>query len=131
MSEPVKQLFEDQIAWKNEKFPNSPFLFPGKDGGLRVTSNAVRRIKTKAGLSKEFRIFHGLRHHFAVTLANSGEYSLDMIGELLTHKSTEMTKRYSQFLPGTMKKASERAADLLLSQARAGKIEKIEDISSK
>ena len=46
-------------------------------------------------------------------LANSGEFSLDMIGELLTHKSAAMTKRYSQFLPGTMKRASERAAELI------------------
>ena len=54
--------------------------------------------------------------HFAVTLANSGEFSLDMIGELLTHKSVAMTKRYSQFLPGTVKKASERAAELIQKQ---------------
>jgi integrase len=113
MSEPVKQLFKDQKTWRNKKFPNSPFLFPGKDGRKRVTSNAVKRIKKKAGLPKKFRIFHGLRHHFAVTLANSGEFSLDMIGELLTHKDAEMTKRYSQFLPGTLKKASDRAADLI------------------
>jgi hypothetical protein len=39
-----------------------------------------------------------------------------MIGELLTHKSFEMTKRYSQFLPGTMKKASDRAAELIQKQ---------------
>ena len=95
-----------------------------------MSSNAVKKIKAKAGLSKEFRIFHGLRHHFAVTLANSGEYSLDMIGELLTHKSTEMTRRYGQFLPDTMKKASERAVDLLLSQANAGKIQKLSDVEN-
>ena len=28
-----------------------------------------------------------MQHHYGVTLANSGEFSLDMIGELLTHKS--------------------------------------------
>jgi len=95
------------------KYPNSPYIFPGIRGGKRVTSNAVKRVKEKAGLPKRFRIFHGLRHHFGVTLANSGEFSLDMIGELLTHKDVKMTKRYSQFLPGTIKRASERAADLI------------------
>lgn len=70
-------------------------------------------IKKKAGLPDNFRTFHGLRHHYAVTLANSGKFSLDMIGQLLTHKSAAMTKRYAQFLPETMKQASERAAELI------------------
>jgi len=113
MSEPVKELFEAQKEWRNKKYPNSLYIFPGIRGGKRVTSNAVKRVKEKAGLPKRFRIFHGLRHHFGVTLANSGEFSLDMIGELLTHKDVKMTKRYSQFLPGTIKRASERAADLI------------------
>ena len=70
-------------------------------------------IKEAAKLPDEFRIFHGLRHHYAVTLANSGEFTLDMIGDLLTHKSTAMTKRYGQYLPETMTAAGERAANLL------------------
>lgn len=117
MSEPVRELFEAQIAWRKEKYPGSPFIFPGKDGRLRVDCSAVDRIKRKAALPEKFRIFHGLRHHFAVMLANSGEFSLDMIGELLTHKSASMTKRYGQFLPDTMKKASNRAAELIQNQA--------------
>ena len=60
---------------------------------MRKYCSAVGRIKQKANLPQKFRIFHGLRHHLAVTLANSGEYTLDMIGELLTHKSTEITKK--------------------------------------
>ena len=116
MSGPVKELLEAQIKWRNDKFPQSTFIFPGMGGAMRVSSNAVYRIKKKADLPKEFRIFHGLRHHFAVTLTNSGEFSLDMIGELLTHKDVAMTKRYSQFLPGTLKKASERAAELIQKQ---------------
>ena len=36
-----------------------------------------------------------------------------MIGELLTHKSTAMTKRYAKYLPDTTRKAANRAADLL------------------
>ena len=54
-----------------------------------------------------------IKKHIAVTLANSGEFSQDMIGELLTHKDVKMTKRYSRFLPGTMKKTSNRAAELI------------------
>jgi integrase len=113
MSLPAKKLLEAQLIWKNNNYPDSPFIFPGRYGKKRVSSNAVQRIKKAAALPEKFRIFHGLRHHFAVTLANSGEFSLDMIGELLTHKSLQMTKRYGQFLPDTMKNASNRAAELI------------------
>ncbi len=124
MNKPAREILKNQQAWRDKKFPDSPFIFPGRKGAERVDCSAVDRIKEKADLPKEFRIFHGLRHHFGVTLANSGEFSLDMIGELLTHKSPEMTKRYSQFLPGTMKKASNRAADLIFNQAKVGKSQK-------
>lgn len=114
MNGKAKEVLATQVQWRNEHFPESSYIFPGKGGVLRTGCTAVKRIKTKAKLPKEFRIFHGLRHHFAVTLANSGEFSLDMIGELLTHKDSSMTKRYGQFLPDTKKQASDRAAELLM-----------------
>ena len=120
----ARQVLQEQIEWrnalKNEKRKTSPYLFPGPRGGARTDSNAVDRIKAEARLPKTFRIFHGLRHHYAVTLANSGEFDLNMIGELLTHKSAEMTKRYAQYLPDSMKKAGNRAAELLQQHAEGG-----------
>ncbi|MFZ7126365.1 MAG: tyrosine-type recombinase/integrase [Desulfobacterales bacterium] len=120
----VAQVFKDQLAWKaahkNEAIRSSQYLFPGRYGGKRVDSTAVERIHKKAKLPKGFRIFHGLRHHFAVTLANSGEFDLNMIGELLTHKSPEMTRRYAQYLPDSLKKAGNRAAELLNGHASNG-----------
>ncbi len=113
MNKPVKELLQRQIKWRDERFPGSEYLFPGLGGKIRTHCSAVGRIKQEAGLPDDFRIFHGLRHHFGVTLANSGEFGLDMIGELLTHKSPQMTKRYAQYLPDTMKKASARASELL------------------
>lgn len=118
MSEPVRRLLEEQIEWRDTKFPDSPYLFPGKEGKLRFDCTAVYRIKKKAQLPPAFRIFHGLRHHFAVTLANSGEFTLDMIGELLTHKDTKVTRRYAKFLPDTKRKAICRAAELLETQTK-------------
>lgn len=109
----VEQVFKDQKAWRDKRYPESSFLFPGKKGKQRVDCSSVEQIKEAAELPKSFRIFHGLRHHYAVTLANSGEFTLDMIGELLTHKSNEMTRRYAKFLPGSLKKAGDRAAELL------------------
>jgi integrase len=113
LSKPVAKILKDQQKWRDQNFPNSPFIFPGKNGRKRVDCSAVYRIKIKANLPKEFRIFHGLRHHFGVTLANSGKYSLDMIGKLLTHKSIEMTRRYAKYLPDTLKEASENAAKII------------------
>lgn len=113
----ARAILEEQLSWTVEAFPGSPFVFPGRGGGLRTDSSAVERIKAAAKLPKSFRIFHGLRHHFAVTLANSGEFTLDMIGELLTHKSTAMTRRYGQFLPDAKKRASDKAAELLANHA--------------
>lgn len=116
MSQPVADLLKLQMAARDEKCPGSPFVFPGKSGGRRIDSSAAERIKVKADLPKSFRIFHGLRHHLAVTLASSGVFTLDMIGELLTHKSVTMTRRYAKFLPDAKKKAADRAAEILHGQ---------------
>lgn len=113
ISEAVIKLLKKQIEWREEYYPGSSYVFPGKKGGRRTDCSAVNRIKTEAKLPKSFRIFHGLRHHMAVTLASSGEFTIDMIGSLLTHKSHSMTMRYANFLPDAKKKAAERAADLL------------------
>lgn len=113
MNSIAKQIIEEQKHYRDEIFPDSPFMFPGKGGGQRVDCGAVDKIKENAKLPKEFRIFHGLRHHYAVTLANSGQFTIDMIGDLLTHKSTAMTKRYGQYLPETIQAAGTIAATLL------------------
>jgi integrase len=110
----AEEVLREQVAYKNERRP-SPYVFPGRKGERRKECKAVQRIKEKAGLPEKFRIFHGLRHHYAVTLANSGEFTLDMIGELLTHKSYQMTRRYASFLPDSKQRASSRAAELLQS----------------
>jgi len=119
----AEEVLRKQIEKRDKRFPESPYVFPGRDGGKRVECTGVKRIKSKAKLPAKFRIFHGLRHHFAVTLANSGEFSLDMIGQLLTHKSQDMTRRYAQFLPETMKQASNRASELLNPAKAADKTE--------
>ena len=109
----AKEIIEIQLQHRNKRFPGSPYLFPGKGGEQRTDCSAVDKIKENAKLPKEFRIFHGLRHHYAVTLANSGQFTIDMIGDLLTHKSTAMTKRYGQYLPQTFQTAGAIAATLL------------------
>lgn len=118
LSEPVAELLREQIKWRDEVYPESELIFPGKHGAQRVDCTAAKRIKDKAGLPLKFRIFHGMRHHFAVTLANSGQVDISMIGELLTHKSAAMTRRYAAYLPKTVKVASELAAALIQENGR-------------
>ena len=113
MSNLVKEILQEQIAWRNETYPGSPYVFPGVGGGLRTDCSAVERIKEAAGLPDTWRPFHGLRHHFAVTLANSGQVDLALIQDMLTHKSAAMTRRYAKFLPQTKQAAAELAANLL------------------
>ena len=55
-----------------------------------------------AGL-KDLRI-HDLRHVFASKMVMGGT-SLYITGELLGHRTTQMTKRYSHLVPDTLKKA--------------------------
>jgi integrase len=51
--------------------------------------------------------FHTLRHTFASWLAIQGE-SIITLKEMLGHKSTVMTERYSHLSPDHKRKAAER-----------------------
>ncbi len=110
-----EEIIREEMAWRNEKYPESPYLFPGRNGQIRKDCSAVDRFKKEAGLPPKFRPFHGLRHHFAVTLANSGKFSMNIIADMLTHKNADFTrKKYAQFLPETLTAASNAAADILV-----------------
>lgn len=130
MSPPVRELLEQQLTFleneldrREKRYRNSTrpspawedhgFVFPGVMGKQRVECGAVDRIKAAADLPKHFRPFHGLRHHYAVLLASSGEFNLDQIGLLLTHKSSEITRRYAHFLPEAQRRAADRAAEII------------------
>ena len=126
MADTVAGILKEQTKWRDETFPGSPYVFPGREGKLRVDCSGAKRIKEKADLPKNFRIFHGLRHHYAVTLANSGKVDLSLIGQLLTHKSHAMTKRYASYLPETTKAAAELAAGLIAGNIKAGEKEEPE-----
>lgn len=141
MSPPARELLTKQLSFLEEEQdrrekryrkttkPAPPweahgYLFPGTHGKKRKDCSAVNRIKEKAQLPKAFRPFHGLRHHLAVTLASSGEYTLDMIGELLTHKDSAVTRRYAAFLPEATQKAANRAAEILTDHSKPKKTTK-------
>lgn len=117
MSDVVASILSEQIVSNHERRPDATvkFVFPGKkDGVPRVDCSGAERIKVAADLPKDFRPFHGLRHNFGVTLANSGKFNISEISEALTHKNLTFTKeRYAQFLPDTLTKIGNSAASIL------------------
>lgn len=90
------------------------YVFPGKNGKQGTDfRRGVQRIKRRAGLPKDFRPLHGLRHHFASALASSGQVDMYTLQKLLTHKSPEMTQRYAHLRDETLKRASDLAGRLV------------------
>ena len=92
----------------------STYVFPGRGGNQRTDINKqVTRIKRVAGLPKDFRALHGLRHVYASMLASSGQVDLYTLQKLLTHKSAAMTQRYAHLRDEALRRASDLAGDLL------------------
>jgi integrase len=92
----------------------SPYIFPGRNGNQRVDINKqVNRIKKAAGLPKDFRPMHGLRHTYASMLTSSGQVDLYTLQKLLTHKNSAMTQRYAHLRDERLQKASDLAGDLI------------------
>ena len=103
-----------EILSSHPKTDNSDYVFPGRDGNQRVTiRKPVNRIKKRAGLPKDFRPLHGLRHVYASMLASSGEVDMYTLQKLLTHKSPQMTQRYAHLRDEALRKASDLAGDIV------------------
>jgi integrase len=109
---PLNQAARDLLAVHPRT--GSPYVFPGRGGNRRTDINKqVNRIKQAAGLPKDFRALHGLRHVYASMLVSSGQVDLYTLQKLLTHKSPQMTMRYAHLRDEALRRASEVAGDLL------------------
>ncbi len=99
---------------KNHIKTGSEYVFPGRRGGQRTDiGQPVNRIKKRAGLPKEFRPLHGLRHVYASMLASSGKVDMYTLQHLLTHKSPLMTQRYAHLRDEALRAASDLASDII------------------
>jgi integrase len=108
---------------------DSPFVFPGRGGRQRVTiQQAARKIRDDAGLPRDFRPLHGLRHVYASMLASSGKVDMYTLQKLLTHKTPEMTQRYAHLRDEALKRASGLAGDLINEAVKAKTEEKAVDL---
>lgn len=104
---------------------HSPFVWPGVDGGQRVDFQRMgRRLRDKAGLPKNFRPCHGLRHCFASWLASSGQVDLYTLQRLLTHGSSAMTQRYAHLADDALKRAAS-VADSIMEVGQGDKVVEI------
>lgn len=108
MNPPTHDLLENHPKGKG------PLVFPGADGKQRKTiQSATRSIRKRAGLPKDFRPMHGLRHVFASLLASSGQVDMYTLQKLLTHKSPLMTQRYAHLRDETLRKAATLAGNII------------------
>ncbi len=98
VSEPLNKLLTNI-----EPSDKSPYIFSNRYG-MRVKDfkDSFKNACVNAGL-KNLRI-HDLRHVFASKMVMNGT-SLYITGELLGHRTTQMTKRYSHLVPDTLRKA--------------------------
>ena len=103
-----------KVKGSKTKYFESDYVFPGQDGQQRATAVVgVNRIKKAAGLPKDFRPLHGLRHTYASMLASSGKVDLYTLQKLLTHKSPVMTQRYAHLRDEALRNASNLAGELV------------------
>lgn len=92
----------------------SGFVFPGRGGNQRVeVRRAARKLCDAAGLPKDFRPMHGLRHAFASMVASSGEVPMYVLQRLLTHKSAAMTQRYAHLRDEALQHGAGVAGDII------------------
>lgn len=109
---PMAQLAYDIL--KQVEQGESEYVFPGHDGGKRKEFVRIaRRVRDKAGLPKDFRPLHGLRHTFASLLASSGKVDLYTLQKLLSHGSPQMTQRYAHLADESLRRAASVADDVL------------------
>jgi integrase len=116
-----------RVVLENHPRKNSSYVFPGRGGKQRTDiKKAVNKIKNEAGLPKDFRPLHGLRHFYASTLASSGQVDMYTLQKLLTHKSPQMTQRYAHLRDDALRRASDLAGDLI-GKAISGKKNEVID----
>ncbi len=91
-----------QVSDKSVKW-----VFPGADGDKLSFSKRrylMKRLCEKAGV-KSFG-FHGIRHHVASVLAESGQASFTQIQKLLRHKRSTTTDHYLKALDPQLQQVS-------------------------
>jgi site-specific recombinase XerD len=100
--------------WHGHRSPVQDLLFPspqarqaGHPLGARQIRNRMTRYLTLAGITKPYSP-HTLRHTFATQLLNAGA-SLEVVKELMGHRSLQMTLRYTALYDRTKRAQYDQA----------------------
>jgi integrase/recombinase XerD len=85
--------------WRRAQWPPMPLLFPSAvRPNTPVSPRSIQRVMARylqaAGLTRRYSP-HTLRHTFATQLLNAGT-SLEVVKELMGHRSITLTLRYAQ-----------------------------------
>ncbi|MBU1230224.1 MAG: site-specific integrase [Proteobacteria bacterium] len=117
---PLSGLVRELLA--NQEQGDSPYVFSGKGGKGHLTdiTKQANRIKEEAGLAKDFRALHGLRHTFASVAVSNG-VPLSIVQKLLTHKSPQLTQRYAHLEDDALKQAANSVGAWLEANGKAEK----------
>jgi integrase len=102
---------KEMLLQRKPQMPED-LIFPDRNGNKIIAiSQRFRLIVKKLGFNdgitdrRQEITFHSLRHTFASWLALQGE-SIITIKEMLGHKSTAMTERYSHLVPDHKRRAA-------------------------
>jgi len=102
------------LQWQRLQGTAPRYVFPSRvsrKGGLplsvRQIQNCMTRYLKLAGISKPYSP-HSLRHTFATQLLNAGA-SLEVVKELMGHRSLDVTLRYTQLYDRTKRAQYDQA----------------------
>jgi site-specific recombinase XerD len=100
--------------WHGLQVAEATYVFPSRvkrKGGMALTARQIRnrmtRYLTIAGITKTYSP-HSLRHTFATQLLNAGA-SLEVVKELMGHRSLDVTLRYTQLYDRTKRSQYDQA----------------------
>jgi len=95
--------------WQRHQATTAAYVFPSR--GSSLTARQMRNLMTGylklAGITKAYSP-HALRHTFATQLLNAGA-SLEVVKELMGHRSLDMTLRYTQLYDRTKRAQYDQA----------------------
>src|SRR5215813_5494006 len=95
--------------WQGHQIAAAPYVFPSR--GTSLTARQIRNLMTGylklAGITTAYSP-HSLRHTFATQLLNAGA-SLEVVKELMGHRSLDVTLRYTQLYDRTKRAQYDQA----------------------
>lgn len=123
---PINTISHEILSKRLPRDPDGLFFTQESGKPIKQAGRLFKRCVDLAGFNKGIAdkrnhiVFHTLRHTFASWLIQRGT-PLEVVGELLGHKTLAMTKRYAHLAPTQRVQAVNQLPDLFSTQAWKGK----------